>query len=444
MYNAPLLTLAVILELLALITSSMTLSAAAGTLFVICFLLGFGLLNTYARVMLVIALVCCGGLTISGHVTGEVALDALSTAGFYGAFLGALGMMQCLVRRFEVLRRIHDVLLGGPPFLLYPKYAVAALGIASVLSFGVMHLLAGTLSSSLDERGIRGESRLRWIRSVLISALRGFSLVPLVAPTSVAVAIITREVPQLTWSALLPYGAVAAALLILVGWVLEQKRFRQISEERVKLDGWPPGTGRLVLVIAVVLGLMAMLVYFTGFNVTRAAMIAVPLVAVSYMLLTDWQPVAIFRESTANVAGMSNEMSIFASSAALGVVLMTLVPPDFVAGIADRDSGTFLMVLAALLIMPLLSAVGVLPIVVLSVLGGLLPQLMAVGIDIFPIAVALVIGFSLAMMLSPMGPAVSMLARFGQIPQSTVAFGWNGVFVIFSLPLLLIFLWVIS
>lgn len=444
MYNAPLLTLAVILELLALITSSMTLSAAAGTLFVICFLLGFGLLNTYARVMLVIALVCCGGLTISGHVTGEVALDALSTAGFYGAFLGALGMMQCLVRRFEVLRRIHDVLLGGPPFLLYPKYAVAALGIASVLSFGVMHLLAGTLSSSLDERGIRGESRLRWIRSVLISALRGFSLVPLVAPTSVAVAIITREVPQLTWSALLPYGAVAAALLILVGWVLEQKRFRQISEERVKLDGWPPGTGRLVLVIAVVLGLMAMLVYFTGFNVTRAAMIAVPLVAVSYMLLTDWQPVAIFRESTANVAGMSNEMSIFASSAALGVVLMTLVPPDFVAGIADRDSGTFLMVLAALLIMPLLSAVGVLPIVVLSVLGGLLPQLMAVGIDIFPIAVALVIGFSLAMMLSPMGPAVSMLARFGQIPQSTVAFGWNGVFVMFSLPLLLIFLWVIS
>lgn len=444
MYNAPLLTLAVILELLALITSSMTLSAAAGTLFVICFLLGFGLLNTYARVMLVIALVCCGGLTISGHVTGEVALDALSTAGFYGAFLGALGMMQCLVRRFEVLRRIHDVLLGGPPFLLYPKYAVAALGIASVLSFGVMHLLAGTLSSSLDERGIRGESRLRWIRSVLISALRGFSLVPLVAPTSVAVAIITREVPQLTWSALLPYGAVAAALLILVGWVLEQKRFRQISEERVKLDGWPPGTGRLVLVIAVVLGLMAMLVYFTGFNVTRAAMIAVPLVAVSYMLLTDWQPVAIFRESTANVAGMSNEMSIFASSAALGVVLMTLVPLDFVAGIADRDSGTFLMVLAALLIMPLLSAVGVLPIVVLSVLGGLLPQLMAVGIDIFPIAVALVIGFSLAMMLSPMGPAVSMLARFGQIPQSTVAFGWNGVFVIFSLPLLLIFLWVIS
>lgn len=444
MYNAPLLTLAVILELLALITSSMTLSAAAGTLFVICFLLGFGLLNTYARVMLVIALVCCGGLTISDHVTGEVALDALSTAGFYGAFLGALGMMQCLVRRFEVLRRIHDVLLGGPPFLLYPKYAVAALGIASVLSFGVMHLLAGTLSSSLDERGIRGESRLRWIRSVLISALRGFSLVPLVAPTSVAVAIITREVPQLTWSALLPYGAVAAALLILVGWVLEQKRFRQISEERVKLDGWPPGTGRLVLVIAVVLGLMAMLVYFTGFNVTRAAMIAVPLVAVSYMLLTDWQPVAIFRESTANVAGMSNEMSIFASSAALGVVLMTLVPPDFVAGIADRDSGTFLMVLAALLIMPLLSAVGVLPIVVLSVLGGLLPQLMAVGIDIFPIAVALVIGFSLAMMLSPMGPAVSMLARFGQIPQSTVAFGWNGVFVMFSLPLLLIFLWVIS
>lgn len=444
MYSSSFLTFAVFLELLALITGYTPLSVVAGVLLVLCFLVRFPSLNRYARIMMVTALVCCLGLALSGYVTLSVGMDALATAGFYGAFLGALGMMQCLVRRFEVLRRIHDVLLGGPPLLLYPKYAVTTLAIASVLSFGVMHLLAGTLSSSLDQRGFSGESRLRWIRSVLISALRGFALVPLVAPTSVAVAIITREVPEITWSSLLPFGAVAAALLILVGWVLEQKRFRLISEERVRLEGWPPGSGLLLLVVGVVLGLMAALVYGAGFNVSRAVMIAVPVVAVLYMLLTDRQPGQVFRETTENVSGMSNEMSIFAASAALGVALMTLVPPDFVATVADRESSLFLMVVVALLVMPLLSAAGVLPITVLSILGGLLPQIAAVGINIFPIAVALVIGFSLAMMLSPMGPAVTLLARFGQVRQSTVAFGWNGVFVILSLPLLLIFLWILS
>lgn len=234
-----LLSLAVVIELLALMTSARILSIAAGCLFIGYFTLFMGRISVYSRSLLLVTLAIVGALAATGKLTGAGLLDAAASAGFYGAFLGSLGMMQCLVRRFEVLRRIHDVLLGGPPVLLYPKYAVTTLSIASVLNFGVMNLLCGTLTSTLDERNIQGESRLNWIRSVLISALRGFSLVPLVAPTSVAVAIITREVPDISWSGLLPYGIAAAALLIGVGWVLEQGRFRKISEERVKLEGWP-------------------------------------------------------------------------------------------------------------------------------------------------------------------------------------------------------------
>ena len=69
-----------------------------------------------------------------------------------------------------------------------------------------------------------------------------------------------------------------------------------------------------------------------------------------------------------------------------------------------------------------------------------MPQLEAAGMAIMPIAVALIIGFSLAMMLSPMGPAVTLLARFGRVSQLKVAFGWNGLFVAAALPLPLVFL----
>ncbi|SFR67778.1 hypothetical protein SAMN05216203_2468 [Marinobacter daqiaonensis] len=437
------LSLAVVIELAALITSVSALSIVAGCLFIGYFTVFLARIKAYSRIIMVVTLSVTGVLVILGRLDQPHLLGAAESAGFYGAFLGSLGMMQCLVRRFEVLRRIHDVLLGGPPMLLYPKYAVTTLGIASVLNFGVMSLLCGTLTGILDERGVRGESRLNWIRSVLISALRGFSLVPLVAPTSVAVAILTQEVPELSWSGLLPYGLTAAALLICVGWVLEQRRFRKVSEERVKLEGWPQGTRTLVVMVSLILGTMAALVYSAGFNVSRAAMIAVPSVTVLYMLWTDRNVASVFREATDNVVSMSNEMAIFAASACLGVALMALVPSDFISGVAAREAGVYLLAVAGLLVLPLFSTVGVIPITTLSVLGGLLPQLTAAGMDIQPIAVALMIGFSLAMMLSPMGPAVLLLSRFGQVRQVTVAFGWNGLFVAAAFPVLLLYLWIL-
>ncbi|WP_242674502.1 hypothetical protein [Marinobacter halodurans] len=58
------------------------------------------------------------------------------------------------------------------------------------------------------------------------------------------------------------------------------------------------------------------------------------------------------------------------------------------------------------------------------------------------VAVALVIGFSLAMMLSPFGPSVMLLSRFGQISRWVVAFGWNGRYALMAVPLMLGFLWV--
>jgi len=64
--------------------------------------------------------------------------------------------------------------------------------------------------------------------------------------------------------------------------------------------------------------------------------------------------------------------------------------------------------------------------------------------DPVPVSVALVIGFSLAMMLSPFGPAVMLLSRFGQVSRWKVAFRWNGLFVVIAIPLLLVFLALIA
>jgi len=451
--NAPLtpmlLPLAVLLELLSLVTDWQPLSILAGVIFIGYFSLFSLRIRLYSRLLMWVAVTLLVTLVAIGRLNRPGLLEALSAAGFYGAFLGSLGMMQCLVRRFEVLQRIHDVLLGGQSLFLYPKYAVTSVSLGSVLNFGVMSLLCGSISQTLDERGITGESRINWLRCVLISSLRGFSLVPLVAPTSVAVAIITREMPSLSWSQLVPYGLVASLLLIGVGWVLEKRRFRAVSRERMPLGQWPVGTRRLLAVMATVLGLMMLLVNATGLNVSQAGMLAVPSVTLGYMFWHNrgGQRVsrrALLREAGDNVVSMGNEMAIFSGSAALGAGLTILVPPDLIAGIADGRVSVFGLAIGSLLIMPLFSAMGIIPITVLSILGGFLPALAAQGVDILAISVALMIGFSLAMMFSPMGPAVTLLSRFGRLSPITVAFGWNGLFILVSLPLLFAMLWLLS
>ncbi|MBS8240202.1 hypothetical protein DYI22_06755 [Marinobacter lipolyticus] len=436
-----LVPVAVLMELVALCIDSPGLSAASGVLFLLYFLAILGRLQAYARYLFLVSVLLVGYLALAGELAMDGLERAASNAAFYASFLGSLGMMQCLVRRLEVLQRIHDVLLGGRPALLYPKYAVVSCGIASVLSFGVMNLLCGTLADTLRERGITGESRLRWLRSVLISTLRGFALVPLVAPTSVAVAIITREVPALSWSGLLPYGIASAVVLVMVGWFLEHKRFRLVSTERQLLEHWPAGSGRLALLVGVIFMAMGLLVQFADLRVSVAAMLTVPVVTFLYMGWHDRSVAGAAGEAVDNLLGMRNEMSIFAGSAALGVALVAVIPADALAGLASGELGVFLLAACGLLMMPMLSAVGIIPITVLSVQAGLMPQLVAEGVNPLPIAVALVIGFSLAMMLSPFGPAVMLLSRFGKVSRWVVAFGWNGLFVLLSVPLLLLLLW---
>ncbi|WP_111493322.1 MULTISPECIES: hypothetical protein [Marinobacter] len=435
------LPFAVVCELLSLLSGWRPLSLVSGGAFLVYFLVRLPQLEGYARYLMSVSVLTLAGLVLAGRLTAAQLADAASAAAFYGAFLGSLGTMQCLVKRFEVLRRVHDVLLRGRSLWLYPKYVATSCGVASVLNFGVMNLLCGALSDTLDQRGISGESRLRWLRSVLSSTLRGFALVPLVAPTSVAVAIITREVPSLSWSQMLPYSAAAAVLFLLVGWALEFRRFRRVSAERTTLDGWPAGTGRLLALVAVVFGLMAALVWLTPLNVSRAAMLSVPAVTFVYLWRSDGAVSRAATEWSGSIAGLYNEIAIFAASAGLGVALSAQVPPELLSQWLEGRASDVMLVAAGVLILPLCASVGIAPITVLSFLSGLLSQLVLTGLDPLLVAVSLVVGFSLAMMLSPFGPSVMLLSRFGKLSRWVVAFGWNGLFALVSIPLMLALLW---
>ena len=433
-----LLPLGVGVELIALISQQRPLSWLAALIFGVYFCLRFRRLNPYPRWLGIITLIALFAVMLRVQTEPELWPRLASSAAYYTSFLGALGLMQLLARRIEPLRQLHKMLLSGPVSILYPRYVLTAASIGSVLNFGMMNLLCGTLKEHLQRYPLTEQQQRDGLRSVMVTTLRGFALVPLLAPTSITIAIISREMPDISWAELFPYGLAAALMMVVAGWRHETRGLQELRDsigDNSKTAGmWP-------LVLGSLLGLasMGMLAYLTELTASQSAMVLVPLGAVGYLLWRDRAPREAWTEITENMLSMHNEMFIFGCAALLGGLIGAAAPlGEFAAWLAQAPKYNVLLAVASLFSTILLAAIGVAPIVSLSLIAGLLAQLAHLGVPILTPAVGLMCGFSLAMIFSPFGPSSLILARYSGESSVRVAFVWNGRFVATVMPMLLL------
>ncbi|AHL73947.1 hypothetical protein CH92_02075 [Stutzerimonas stutzeri] len=440
-----LLPLALLFELLALVTRLQPLSVMSGVLLALFFSWHWRSLMPYPRRLGMVTLAVLGYWLVTGEANWQQAARMLSSAAYYAAFIGALGLMHCLVKRLKQLSELHRLLLSGPRAWLYPGYLMSTFAISSVLSFGMLNLICGSLESHLGRRPYSDSQCREGRRGVMVTALRGFALVPLLAPTSVAVAILTRELPGLTWSTLLPFGLLGGLILLLFGWPTENRRLQQLIDHSPAKPGAgsPQASGSLRgLLIGSLIGiaLIALLAALTWLSATQAAMLLVPIAVIVILLWQRIAPPQVFSEVSETLIGMRNETFIFASSALLAGLVAAVLP---VHHLADQLGNTPLALFAlgtfgALAVMAL-ALLGVAPLISLNLCAALLAQLASQGLPIMQPAVALLFGFSLAMLLSPYGPSALLLARHAQLSPWRIAVGWNGRFVLsVLLPLLLV------
>ena len=78
-----LLACAVVMELVAICLQNKALSASAGLVFILVFVLGAMRLQVYARTLFLLSLTFSVGLFVTGRLGMDGALDALSDAAFY-------------------------------------------------------------------------------------------------------------------------------------------------------------------------------------------------------------------------------------------------------------------------------------------------------------------------------------------------------------------------
>jgi hypothetical protein len=440
-----LLPLALLCELLALVCRLQSLSVVSGVLLVLFFLWHWRSLMPYPRRLGTITLVLLAIWLLSGTASLEQAARMLASAAYYGAFIGALGLMHCVVTRINQLSELHRLLLAGPRRWLYPNYLLSTLAISSVLSFGMLNLICGSLEHHL-ERGRYSETQRReGRRGVMVTALRGFALVPLLAPTSVAVAILTRELPGLSWSMLLPFGLLGGLILLVFGWHSENRRLQQLKrslqqtpEEDERAAG--DDLSGLLLGSLAGIGVIAVLASQTWLSATQAAMLLVPSAVVGILLWQRNPPAQLYSEVRDTLLGMRNETFIFASAALLAGLVAALLPVAHLAEhLGDTPLASFALGVAGALTIMGLALLGVAPLISLNLCAAMLAQLASQGLAVMQPAVALLFGFSLAMLISPYGPSALLLARHAQLSSWQVAVVWNGRFVLSVLvPLLLI------
>lgn len=284
-----LLPLGVGLELTALLLQLPWLSWLAAAVFLAYFLLHFSRLNRYPQWLGIITLAVLIAAALNARTDASLWPRLAASAAYYTSFLAALGLMQLLAKRLPQLSELHKALLSGSKVVLYPRYVLTAGSIGSILNFGMMNLLCGTLITHLRRYPLTDDQRRDGLRSVMVTTLRGFALVPLLAPTSVTIAIISREMPELSWSAMLPYGIVAAVMMILVGW---RRETRGLLALRDNIGDSTRAEGMISLLLGSLLGLLAIgaLASVSALTASQSAMVLVPVGVISYLLWRDRSP----------------------------------------------------------------------------------------------------------------------------------------------------------
>src|SRR5690606_21761164 len=295
--TALLLPLGVGLELLALAGQWPHLSWAATAALAAYYLLHYRRLLVYPRVLGLITLGMLIALLAFGDPEPALWGQLASAMAYYTSFLGALGLIQLLARHLPHLREMHKALLPGRPLWLYPRYVLTAGSIGSILNFGMMSLMCGTLQQHLQQYPLDEAQRRSGMRVVMLATLRGFALVPLVAPTSVTIAMLTREMPELSWAGMLPYGLTAAVLLLLVGWRRENRNLVALRDHIG--DGTPArGMGQLLFGSLLGLSAIGLLASVSVLSPSQAAMILIPLGMAAYLLWRERSPRRVMQQMT--------------------------------------------------------------------------------------------------------------------------------------------------
>lgn len=379
----------------------------------------------------------------------QLLFDASGRFAFFATFVVALSMLRLPAYRSRLVRRCGQSMLLQPPSRRYPILSLGSALFGIILNIGVLNLFAAMIEKSNTLVAAQGRAWVREARQrrMMLALLRGFSLAPLISPMGIGVAVVLSSLPQVTWLALAPYILGAAALIFLAGWAVDflTGPHPPVNKATVAAPSLRPLAEFSVLLLGIV-ALVFSLAWLLELRLPIAALLGAPTGALIWLA---WQrrrlgfcglPAAVssvHRQLPWLLSPSVNEIVVLGAAGYLGHLSVGLVDTQQLAPLLTvlNQWGAFNAVLAMLMVVGL-AQVGVNPIVTVTLLVGLLPQLAIEGLTPALIGASLMVGWALALMSSPMTASMLILSRFTGVPATCIGYRWNGRFLVASIPLL--------
>lgn len=380
---------------------------------------------------------------------GQLLFEASGRFAFFATFVVALSMLRLPAYRSRLVRRCGQSMLLQPPSRRYPILSLGSALFGIILNIGVLNLFAAMIEKSNTLGAAQGRAWVQQARQrrMMLALLRGFSLAPLISPMGIGVAVVLSSLPQITWLQLAPYILGAAVLIFLAGWAVDfftgphppaNKTYTAVPSLRP--------LGQFSLLLLSIVALVFSIAWFLELRLPIAALLGAPTGA---LLWLAWQrrrlgyaglPAAcstVHRQLPWLLTPSANEIVVLGAAGYLGHLCVGLVDTQQLSpllAVVDQW-GAFNAVLAMLMVVGL-AQVGVNPIVTVTLLVGLLPQLGIEGLSPPLIGASLIVGWALALMSSPMTASMLILSRFTGVPATRIGYRWNGRFLVASIPLL--------
>lgn len=372
--------------------------------------------------------------------------DAFGRATLVAALLAALGFVNEAARGSPLILRCGTALIEQPS---QRRYLIMTLGshlFALVLGVGVLHVLGSMITRSNKAAG-GGDDQMRLrLRELTVGLARGFVTMPMWSPLSIAIAVVLTVVPTVKWVELLPVAMAVSGSFLLLGWLLDGYKLLPAfsggpapRETDCPLN-WRPMArfaGLALLIVASTLGTAQT----SGLDLSEAVIVTIPLIGIGWILVQhggQGLPTAIRRTGRqlrhrvfAMFPNFRAEICLIGSGTIAGSALAAMLPPDLVRD-GIQQAGLSPVPLASLFIVLIMlaSQAGMGAVVGVSILGSAFPDPSVLHMSPLMLAVTFLCSWALSASSAPLGATMIILSALNGQPGRTMAFRWNGAFIV--------------
>lgn len=408
------------------------------------FALCWGRIMTVAKILL-LGCVALAGVVLARDGGGALLAKAIGRMSFFPVFVAMLALLRAAAGASDTTARAGALLVRQPPSRRYLALTVGGHIFGILLNIGGLALLLDmTKRANTLEAGF-GEARIVAMRErrMTLAVMRGFACIAMWSPLGLALNLLLASMPDLAWLDVAPYGLAGAIVFMALGFVFDRLEFPRPTRPRSESDD-PGGISALLTLVGHIGALsgLAMVAEVLTDRPFQAILInLVPLYAVGWLLtnaiLRRQGRIAAFTLGHLREGGLvrwphfANEISVFAASGFLGVVLATLAPREALQAAfaaAALPPGVVAAGLTGGIVV--LGFVGLNPMISASILAATLASIEVPGLSHAHAVLALAAGWTCVIGVAPLMSSLVMTATLiGRRPLE-VGLIWNGRFTI--------------